>query len=1070
MTNEITFIHFSDLHWFKDWSKDQKIVSTLVCEDIESLRAEGTHFDFAFFTGDLVQAGECQDDFTSADREIVAPILSACGISRERYIICPGNHDISRSTVRSQELIEEGMRGRLTSTEHVNRLIDKLNADSSDPQQVLARMLSYEAYRSQYSAQANEKSALSESFRIKVNDFQCGITAFNNSWRATGEAGSVDRFRLLLGERVVDEALPHLDDCDLRIALFHHPLNWMAEFDSASVKPRLFQNYDIILFGHVHEAEPEIRSTITGASLTLQSGSLFSGRNHFNGYQVVSLNPQTGEVKIAVRTYFDKPTRRWGAAENIAPGGLVNLSYKPKKKGVDPEIEKLMALARPLVRRKALEQFNIADLGSKFEQDPHDAFIVPPLSLSEEHRANLLGSDSNGPKSTGVDLADLLRSGSPVSFIGPSGAGKTSLAHFCSVMIAEGINTNQKIPVIVDARTFNPNDYGVRKAVAEYLENGLDERKALIEGRLVFLLDNYDRATDTKKKKISEYVNKNNKCGWLFFSTEGPRLLHSAEHPDHSIPGVVQVKIGYLPRRSIRTMTKRWCGTTGENAQETFEAVMRQLAARDLPRTGYIVTLLLWSMEKAQKIERLNEAHLLSAMSDFLLGKSDFLASQDTGLDSFTKEHILQEISAFLRGKNGTAPENDVLDFVIKLFREKALPYSASDVLGGFVACGILILEAGQIKFKYTRFGEFYYAQRLSNRQDELSDLIKTSRFLEFSREIELLSGLRRENTALINSLLHWLSVYPDPLSDYPLENFSALASNERYLGANEKELNDIRTKKLSDVEIDDLMDETEREMQKLAGDDGVGTTASGAIERIVEIGISRTAPPLPFGEAVLCLLLLGKVLKNSDFNSKEDKLRAVQVLMDYHVRVSMVALELFDHIFEKFLADHADALKLDEAEKKIIFSMISQRLLLEGLKIGTTVGASVKLLPLIPDAMRQFGSNLGARLYICLLWMDCGGENWHSAWLDLIADPTTPLLVQGLLAHKLTDRVNEVPMTAADRKKITELSWEIVRAQIVTGRNTQNIISKAKGEYLQKEKKRIDLAQARLSTEDKEE
>lgn len=1065
MTDHITFIHISDLHWFSDWSKDQKIVAELLHDDIDLLVKSGERIDFVFFTGDLVQAGENDDDFLQADDDVIRPILSACGLARDRFIICPGNHDISRSIARSQEYLEVGMRGRLVNTEQVNRLVDNITQDSSDPQKIMGRMSAYERYRKEHSAVPIESTPFSTSHRVDVNGYQCGITAFNNAWRATGESGSVDRFSLILGERVVDEALPHLDGCDLRVALFHHPMNWMAEFDSASVKPRLFQNYDIILFGHVHEPEPEMRSTITGSSITLQSGSIFSGRSHFNGYQLVNVNPQTGQVNVKVRTYFDKPTRRWGAAENIAPAGLAQLSYKPKKKGVDPDVEKFMLMARPLIRRKALEQFNIADLGSKFEQDPHESFIVPPLYLVGESHSEMLSSDHTSAPQR-VDLPDVIIKEVPISFNGPSGAGKTSLAHYCSVLIAEGVNSVQKIPVIVDARTFSANDYGVRKAIGEYLENGIDEKKALLNGRLVFLLDNFDRIQKEKRQRLLEYARKHSACGWLFFSTESPVLLNKVESQEGKIDGEISIRIGYLPRKSIRAMTKRWCGATGENAQETFQAIMRQLEARDLPRTGYIVTLLLWGMDKAQSDNRLNEAYLLSAISDFLLGKSDILTSQRTGVDSITKEHILQEISFFLRPLGGSTHINDLLQLLIQLFKDKALPYSASEILDGFTNCGILTVEAGQVRFKYTRFAEFYYAQRLKDRPTDLRRLMESSEFLAYSREIELMSGLRRENSDILQCIYNWLAIYPDPISQFSQDQFDQLASNDRYLGAGEKQLKDIRTKKLSASEIDDLMDETERELHKLTLDGSSPSSSSEAIERIVKVDISRTSPPLFMGEALLCLLLLGKVLKNSDFNSKEEKLKALEILADYHLRMSTLALEIFSEIFERFIAEHADQLELTEADQKVVTSIISQRFLLSGLTIGTDAGASRKILPLLPKLVQKFNSNLGVKLYINLLWMDSGGEGWHSAWRDLISDPTTPLLVKGVLADKLHDYIHQVPMTETERDEVIRLSWDIYRSQGTAPKLTLALKSIEKGRYIQMQKRKVSDAQASLSNE----
>ena len=86
----------------------------------------------------------------------------------------------------------------------------------------------------------------------------------------------------------------------------------------------------------------------------------------------------------------------------------------------------------------------------------------------------------------------------------------------------------------------------------------------------------------------------------------------------------IVAKIDALPRKSIRELTRRWCERTGEDHEKTFSTVMGHINTSDLPRTGYIVTLLLWAIRQGNKLEWVNEAVLIMNMVDYLLGKANF--------------------------------------------------------------------------------------------------------------------------------------------------------------------------------------------------------------------------------------------------------------------------------------------------------------------------------------------------------------------------------------------------------------------------------------------------------------
>ncbi len=318
---KITLLHFSDAHWHPTNSANLSVVIKAMAADIKSLcENRSVVCDLVAFTGDLVLTGEDASHFTNADATIIQPILDASNVSRDRFFICPGNHDISRKIVRDEVIIEAGMKLKLNSADAVNSFMDKLEAADMTSRLAVARTENYYSYVSDRVVHPAHERCMTKVFKVDVKGAQVGIACFDNSWRASGENNG-DRQNLLMGERNVDFAIDQMSGVDLAIALYHHPLTWLSDFESAVVGPRLQKGFDILAFGHMHAAEPEVRRTVSGTAVLCQSGAVFSGRDYFNGYQILEVDTDICQIKVFLRAYFDGPTPHFSSAENVVVGG-----------------------------------------------------------------------------------------------------------------------------------------------------------------------------------------------------------------------------------------------------------------------------------------------------------------------------------------------------------------------------------------------------------------------------------------------------------------------------------------------------------------------------------------------------------------------------------------------------------------------------------------------------------------------------------------------------------------------------------------------------------------------------
>jgi DNA repair exonuclease SbcCD nuclease subunit len=120
-------LHLSDLHYDQSGEKDLKIVVQALIEDVKKLSADLGSADLIVFSGDAVHSGDLssspeRNDFDQVVSILVNPLTSLLSIPSDRFIICPGNHDVQRSRV--DKILEAGVRATLVDRDSLNNFAD----------------------------------------------------------------------------------------------------------------------------------------------------------------------------------------------------------------------------------------------------------------------------------------------------------------------------------------------------------------------------------------------------------------------------------------------------------------------------------------------------------------------------------------------------------------------------------------------------------------------------------------------------------------------------------------------------------------------------------------------------------------------------------------------------------------------------------------------------------------------------------------------------------------------------------------------------------------------------------
>lgn len=903
MSPTLTIAHVSDLHLDPKRLEDQLIVINALFDDIKAYRASGVTFDLVIFSGDLVQAGSDNSCFTIARDRFLTPLMVACDLPTDRLVIVPGNHDIDTSKIEEDgNIYEEGLQHTLVTRDTLNSFIERTSSKPS-PSFIFAlgRVYNYEnLVRSIKRPDAITSNEFVKTRKYIINGTIVGIAEISSCWRSTGKR--TDKNRLLIGERVIDWSVRDLSDADIKIAVFHHPLEWLAEFDASTVDGRIYGNFDIICTGHTHRSLPEYRQSPLGSAIISQAGSIYPGeRSHFNGYHLIEWFESDRKVRFTARSYSDNPRRQFVPAESLAPAGVVEFSVRPRANGGNlSEFELFLRQARPTIRRNANAQVSFGRTDSTdTDEDIKEVFVCPPLRRWQSMRAEDAIAphqrDLQGASKAAVSAEDILLGSGHVVLVGQGETGRTTLIHYLAVRVAEGVCDTPRIPAVINvAQVVKTGNY--ESSIRSYLSDmDVKPRKtseAVRKLNWFICLDDFDSKDAKHISLLSSTLSsfKNHRLAIVV-------RAYDANLVEKILDGAANIyEICFLTRKEIRLLTqRRFKSPTSDDSVDdnSYHNVMRHINDSGLPRTGYITTLLLWAEENAQIYGHINEAILLENIVSFLLGKNEFEAALRDKFDPRAQEFLLRSIAKIMRDGDGWVQSNDLLSYVIGYFKDRGLGFGARQVIDSFIECRILIESEGYISFRYPVYQQYFYALDMSMDDDLRKSIFSGNDILDFAREIDLWSSLTREMHGVATPLLNLIDHF-SPAAPSLVQNLGKFSFKGGGVYLNPARVRKILENPLTKDQVDEVLDQIDRLIRPHALGRGQDIDSLlNAQEGIADRASLATTQQEPAREASIrdflrnamkqrqALTLLGAVIKNCDHEAVENKRATTQMLLE---------------------------------------------------------------------------------------------------------------------------------------------------------------------------------------------
>jgi len=327
----IKWLHLSDLHFGIGDQYDRAIVLNALLEDIRELRAnQGLSLDLIFITGDLAYSGK-KAEYEIA-RTFLSELQSVSGVSIERIICVPGNHDIDRSRLtafmqRSTRLFRdhESVAQVIGSPKELSLFTDRQRP-----------FLDFVGDFFPWGKQAISTEGLYHTHNLIIGGVRVSVLALNSAWIAGADE---EKGRIIVGERQVREALERIDNPDVVIALMHHPMSYLVDFEVPVIRRLLEQRCDFILHGHVHDLGVVNVVSPDSEVFYFAAGATYVSRRETLSYNAVNLDLDAGSSQVFLRQYSEPRGGVWIADTELyrsAPAGKLSfplperLSHRPQ--------------------------------------------------------------------------------------------------------------------------------------------------------------------------------------------------------------------------------------------------------------------------------------------------------------------------------------------------------------------------------------------------------------------------------------------------------------------------------------------------------------------------------------------------------------------------------------------------------------------------------------------------------------------------------------------------------------------------------------------------------------------
>lgn len=844
----IKIIHISDFHLnnnnLRDWND---FLKTNFIQFINENK-----FDDAFIvcSGDMVDKGGLDFGGISAGlekfrEEIINPIVSQTGITIDRFILAPGNHDIDRNA--DKDYIRDGLRENIKANgvDKINEYVRDILEDRGMP--AMRVYAYYDFVQKLYKGCENITNYyLGSVYNYDVNGKRLTFTSFNTAWNCCDDDDR--KWGLAIGEPQYRVCNSNIPNNAVRIAVMHHPLDWLL-YEKKSIQVWMRNDYDLLLMGHVHENETMMTMNSMG-NLIISFSPCFTNdiRNNSitypNGFVVVDYDIDKKEIDFSFQVYNHK-LRKYDINQDYANSGSFHAEIK---EGVSNVLARLVDRCINHLRTKHIPEINDSIIPQKAKAigTLNEAFVMPPLR-------------KNGDLDNDVDytLSSILNSQNNVILFGQHESGKTVLLNKLLMEYVDNESIFGVIPVYFDFDV--QSNQGIDTIIKNYLDCNSAEAEMLIMNRkIVLLVDNYsiDESKINNAKKLYHFVD--NKSIRIIATSNHEIIDNIPEQfvKSNEIPCECYF-IHHFQSSNVKELIAKWSPDIQiMERNQKIEKLVNRFCSFSLPCTAMSVSLYLWSTENSNR-DPVNPSILLDIYMEIILEK---MSEENIFVNTFDYENKSSLLAFLAEIIHDKLRENNtfiltyghyvmIIEDYLKRVGFKGI--DAGRLAEYFIERKVFLRKNDHIEFAHACFYFFFLAKRMIKNPTFYSKVISPNEYFKYDRVIEYYSGLVRSDRKLLEFL-----------NDQIEEVFSEVAFVYEEVNM-DKCFTIIRNGQTGYTPIIQAVNPQKVVEQKLSEEENENKVLAIADEKLSRIADNFYEPKKLSPSALI--LVLSRVLRNSD-------------------------------------------------------------------------------------------------------------------------------------------------------------------------------------------------------------
>jgi len=505
---------------------------------------------------------------------------------------------------------------------------------------------------------------------------------------------------------------------DYVVSIFHHPYNWLSQFNIRTFRKHIDATSDLILTGHEHDADNYAKYTRRGESMMYLEGPAFQedGSTEYSGFNAIWVDLVAQQQKVIT----------FGWNESLFEPTVANPKWQPFRRSS-------RLIAKDFQLTEAMEQ-ELDDPGAKFAHPVKQNLTLDDIYVFPDARVVMMDDKKKTFREDNVESKDLLKFISNkrrLLVVGKERAGKSSL----SKILFRDSYERGFVPVLIKGDQITSverekfEELVERQFLSQYQNPKLPAFNQLDRDQTVIIIDDFDHVRFAPKGRQRILANIHKRFERIvILSDDAIRLeeVADAEFAAAVLSEYTQLELkdfGYFLRSKL---IEKWCRLGSEYAitEHDLECKITRyeslidtaLQKSYLPSIPFFILIFVQSVDASQPVSA--GAGSYGHLCELLITRN--LATAHKAATLNTKKTYLAEMAYNLFvHKTKVLTEEEFLIFHQKHCEKFNLNLDREEVFQELREAAILARLDGHYRFKYPYYHNYFVALFMRDHLEE---------------------------------------------------------------------------------------------------------------------------------------------------------------------------------------------------------------------------------------------------------------------------------------------------------------------------------------------------------------